>query len=162
MLRSSHGTQWAQLARRRWPTRVLDIARRTSSALPSVVVVGMVSTNDLERRFVVMLDARRSRTIVNVTDARGRSECRARGGFSVRLTPRRSACVVGRSAAGFTESCTGLDEGGSSQVRGGRIRSRAPEWMRTSQIRRSSHSRRARSRLNHAASSITSPRTVDF
>ncbi|HTE44053.1 MAG TPA: M56 family metallopeptidase [Gemmatimonadaceae bacterium] len=47
-----------------YATHLLELARRTSSARPHLVAIGIVSTNDLERRFVAMFDIKRSRTIV--------------------------------------------------------------------------------------------------
>jgi beta-lactamase regulating signal transducer with metallopeptidase domain len=48
-----------------YATHLLELAKRTSNARPDLVAVGIVSTNDLERRFVAMFDAERSRA--NVT-----------------------------------------------------------------------------------------------
>jgi beta-lactamase regulating signal transducer with metallopeptidase domain len=47
-----------------YATHLLALAPRASNARPGLVAVGIVSTNDLERRFVALFDHQRSRTIV--------------------------------------------------------------------------------------------------
>jgi beta-lactamase regulating signal transducer with metallopeptidase domain len=47
-----------------YATHLLELARRTTDAQPDLVAIGIVSTNDLERRFRAMFDIKRSRTTV--------------------------------------------------------------------------------------------------
>jgi beta-lactamase regulating signal transducer with metallopeptidase domain len=47
-----------------YASHILDVARRTSNVRPSLAAVGIISNNDLERRFVAMFDAARSRRLV--------------------------------------------------------------------------------------------------
>jgi beta-lactamase regulating signal transducer with metallopeptidase domain len=53
------------MAASEYATHLLELAHRTSNARPNLVAIGIVSTNDLEQRFVAMFDVQRSRTIVS-------------------------------------------------------------------------------------------------
>jgi beta-lactamase regulating signal transducer with metallopeptidase domain len=48
-----------------YATHLLELAKRTTNARPEVLAIGIVSTNDLERRFVAMFDRKRSRTNIS-------------------------------------------------------------------------------------------------
>ena len=47
-----------------YATHLLELAHRTTNARPDLVAIGIVSTNDLERRFRTMFDSKRSRASV--------------------------------------------------------------------------------------------------
>ena len=47
-----------------YATHLLELAHRTTNTRPSLAAIGIVSTNDLERRFLAMFDTKRSRTTV--------------------------------------------------------------------------------------------------
>lgn len=47
-----------------YATHLLELARRTTNARPERFAIGIVSTNDLERRLVAMFDTKRSRATV--------------------------------------------------------------------------------------------------